>query len=483
MRQCEIDQLNWDIVESDVSDGTSDYNGGDSGPIPSGFDNKQPLPGAGTNNNGGGCSQLASVDPSARTGGSGIFPGSSQPESSSVGGGLQSPSSEEDSSEDSDGTSSSSSNTSSRHGTGNRSVRGRGARRRGSSYSHRGSRGRASHAGSRGAVVGASRRRGHSRRGTGRGRSRGRSHGDENDRIDVSKWKKEESEAVSYPYTMTAGPTMRLDSDVTPGELFSTFFADDVWDLIVQETNRYAYANVGHTPHARPWEDVTTPEMKAFVGLLIAMGVLHFPRLEMYWQVTHPLLGTPGISSIMSRMRFEQIFRFLHLADSDQQIPAGQPGHDRLFKVRGLLDLVLPRFESNYTLHQAVSIDEAMIPFKGRLGFKQYIKNKPTKCGIKAFVLSDATNGYVFRTQIYTGKNAEDDSSAGLCTRVVLDLMSGLEDGGLDLFTGNYYTSPELHLTLYEKGINCLWHSPYQQKGFSQRPCTKGHKGRGKRIL
>ena len=34
-----------------------------------------------------------------------------------------------------------------------------------------------------------------------------------------------------------------------------------------------------------------------------------------------------------------------------------------------------------------------MIPYKGRLKFKQYMKDKPTKWGIKAFVLSDARNG------------------------------------------------------------------------------------------
>ena len=163
------------------------------------------------------------------------------------------------------------------------------------------------------------------------------------------------------------------------------------------------------------------PEMKVFVDLLILMGIVRFPSLEIYWQVKHPIIATVGISSITSRNRFQQIFRFLHLTDSSQRIPAGQPGHDKLFKVRPFLDLVLPKFESKYSMHQSVTIDEAMIPFKGRLSFKQYIKNKRTKWGIKAFVLSDATNGYVYRMQIYTGKNVESDSSAGLCTRVMLD--------------------------------------------------------------
>ena len=103
----------------------------------------------------------------------------------------------------------------------------------------------------------------------------------------------------------------------------------------------------------------------------------------------------------MSRIRFDQIYRFLHLAHSNFQFSRDQPGHDKLFKVRKFWDLV-PTFESEYTTHKSVTIDEAMIPFKGRLGFKQYIKNKPTKWSIKTFVLSDATNGYVYRSQIYT---------------------------------------------------------------------------------
>ena len=48
------------------------------------------------------------------------------------------------------------------------------------------------------------------------------------------------------------------------------------------------------------------------------MGVLHLPHLEMYWQSNCNLIETPGVSSIMSRVRFEQIFGFLHLADNSR---------------------------------------------------------------------------------------------------------------------------------------------------------------------
>ena len=45
-----------------------------------------------------------------------------------------------------------------------------------------------------------------------------------------------------------------------------------------------------------------------------------------------------------------------------------------------------------------------MIGFKGRLGFIQYMPKKPTKWGLKAFVLADAHTGYMYSWHLYTGK-------------------------------------------------------------------------------
>ena len=98
------------------------------------------------------------------------------------------------------------------------------------------------------------------------------------------------------------------------------------------------------------------------------MGILRLPRLEMYWQTESNLLHTPGISSLMSQIQFEQIWQFLHLADNTQDNKT-----DKLFKVRYFVDLVTTQFSENYTLRQPVTIDEARIPYKGRLSFKQYM--------------------------------------------------------------------------------------------------------------
>ena len=201
-----------------------------------------------------------------------------------------------------------------------------------------------------------------------------------------------------FDYSLTPGPT---SSEVTSGanlkavDLFNRFFTDDVWDLLVEETNRYAAFNIGTSPHARPWKEVSKDEMKAFIGLLLTMGILRLPRLEKYWENKCRRTRTPGVSEVMPRVRFEQIFRFFHLSDSTQQNIPGLPNYCRLFKVKKLLDILEDRFDKEYVVGQQCTIDEAMIPFKGRLGFKQYMRDKPVKWGIKVWVFSDAKNGYV----------------------------------------------------------------------------------------
>ena len=57
-----------------------------------------------------------------------------------------------------------------------------------------------------------------------------------------------------------------------------------------------------------------------------------------------------------------------------------------------------------------ISIDESMIPWRGRILFKQYIPEKAHKYGVKMYKLA-STNGYVWNYVIYTG---EQDLTAGV---------------------------------------------------------------------
>ena len=59
------------------------------------------------------------------------------------------------------------------------------------------------------------------------------------------------------------------------------------------------------------------------------MGIVKLPRIEFYWSLSHPYLVTPGISNVMSRVRFEQIFRFLHLCNNKAQVSRGMTDYSK----------------------------------------------------------------------------------------------------------------------------------------------------------
>ena len=54
-----------------------------------------------------------------------------------------------------------------------------------------------------------------------------------------------------------------------------------------------------------------------------------------------------------------------------------------------------------------------MVSFKGRIWFIQYMPKKPTKWGMKAFVLADAISGYTYNWILYTGN--DHDKIAHTC--------------------------------------------------------------------
>ena len=108
---------------------------------------------------------------------------------------------------------------------------------------------------------------------------------------------------------------------------------------------------------------------------------------------------------ILKRDHFTLIMKFIHLNDNEKYVSRGQPGHDPIFKLRPFLDGLLANFQRLYTPGREISIDEQMISFKGRLSFLQYMPKKPTKWGMKAFVLADSRTGYVYNWKLYTGKH------------------------------------------------------------------------------
>ena len=116
--------------------------------------------------------------------------------------------------------------------------------------------------------------------------------------------------------------------------------------------------------------------------------------MDDYWS-TNPILAHPWFHTILSRDRFHEILRYVHVADNSNALDWSDPGYDKLWKVRPLLDVVSQQSLELYTPHPQISVDESMIGTKSRLSFIQYMPKKPVKWGIKNWVCADSVTGYI----------------------------------------------------------------------------------------
>lgn len=181
----------------------------------------------------------------------------------------------------------------------------------------------------------------------------------------------------------------------TPLDIFGQFFDGEILRLLCSSINKNVARNQERGRKFQ-WRDVSAEELKKFLGLLLYMDVLELPRMTDLWRKT-TIFRVPFPSTVMSRDRFKAILSSVHISDPEEDVrneqAREQEGFDCLHRVRPLLELMRTRCMAAYHPWQHIAVDERMVGTKARLSFKQYMREKPTKWGLKFFVLAD-TNGY-----------------------------------------------------------------------------------------
>ena len=205
--------------------------------------------------------------------------------------------------------------------------------------------------------------------------------------------------------------------------------------------------------------------MKAYFGLNILFGIKKLPDTDLYWS-KDPALGVPFVQKVMPRDRFDKLTQYLHINDNEKAAPRGHRDHDKLFKIRPLFEAVNRKFLEEYQPSQNLSVDEAMIAFKGQLAMKQYLPLKPVKRGIKVWMCADASNGFVCNMQVYTGKKDGGVTEHGLGYRVVRDLTRPFVNKNHHVFADNFFTSIPLACDLLRDNTYFCGTVRFNRRGF-----------------
>ncbi len=183
--------------------------------------------------------------------------------------------------------------------------------------------------------------------------------------------------------------------------------------------------------------------MQKYLGLLLYMAVMDFPRMTDFWR-RKTIYHVAFPSTVMPRDRFLAISSNLHISDPSEDAEndqrRGTEDYDCLHRVRPLLDMMRNRCMTVYHPKQHISVGERMVA------------TKHTKWGLKFFVLTDV-NGYTIDIKLYIGKS-KFASGKGLSYDVVTSLVNkDFLGSGYIIYCHNFYTSPLLFRHLGQQGF------------------------------
>ncbi|KAJ8875661.1 hypothetical protein PR048_023558, partial [Dryococelus australis] len=212
----------------------------------------------------------------------------------------------------------------------------------------------------------------------------------------------------------------------------------DTLALFVVQTNLYAQQNYQKT--GKVYIPTTAEEIKTFIGIDILMGVEPLPSYKDYWTTSNDL-HDDYISQLTTVNRFGWLLTNLHLNDNRALPRPSDVNYDKLYKLQPFLSRVAENFQKNFDSSEIIAVDESTIKFKGRSSLKQYMPNKPIKCGYKVWVF-----------EIYTEKK-DDNVERQVGERVVKTLVRDMCGRNHRVYVDNYFNITSLFEDLKSKKI------------------------------
>jgi hypothetical protein len=232
---------------------------------------------------------------------------------------------------------------------------------------------------------------------------------------------------------------------------FDTFIDEFMLDEICHCTNLEARRVADQ--RSKKWRALNAEELRAFIGILINAGV------EKSWDVAaeelfNSMESNPLYKATMSKERFCDIVQLIRF--DDKRTREFRLQTDRLAAFRDIWERFLTNCRKAYIPGNHVTIDEQLVPFRGRCGFVQYMPSKPAKYGIKIFWCNDADSKYAVDAEIYVGRQPGEPVQQGLGANVVKKLTITLRNSGRNVTMDNFFTSVPLAKELLNEQLTLV---------------------------
>ncbi|XP_037533781.1 piggyBac transposable element-derived protein 4-like [Nematolebias whitei] len=251
-------------------------------------------------------------------------------------------------------------------------------------------------------------------------------------------------EAAENVMKMTPGITRFAVTRVSDIKTcFDLFMPLSLKKVIIAMTNLE-----GKKVHGDTWKDIDEECLDALIGVLLLAGVYRSSNeaLTSLWDVS---TGRSIFRATMSLQTFQMISRVLRFDNRDTRARS-----DKLAPIKDIWDRWVKLLPLMFNPGPEVTVDERLLPFRGKCPFRLYMPSKPGKSGIKIWAACDAKTSYAWNLQIYTGKLAAGIPEKNQGKRVILDMTTGLR--GHNITCDNFFTSYDLGQELLKRKLTMV---------------------------
>uniref|UniRef100_A0A6A7FSW8 Transposase n=1 Tax=Hirondellea gigas TaxID=1518452 RepID=A0A6A7FSW8_9CRUS len=236
------------------------------------------------------------------------------------------------------------------------------------------------------------------------------------------------------------GPSAAARLAFNPQSCLDLFLDDNFIDIIVRWTNVHidSVARGFSTQTTSYAQTLTTrEEVRALLGVLIFSGAQrdnHLTPAEM-WSATGPAI----YRAAMSERRFCHLLRCLRFDNLATRVARRKT--DKFAPIRDVWNLLMDRCQENYSPSENITVDEQLLSFRGKCGFRMYIPNKSAKYGIKLMMACDVDSKYMLCATPYLGKHTVTPANMSLGHHFTRELTKKYHQSHRNITTDNWFTS------------------------------------------
>jgi len=270
------------------------------------------------------------------------------------------------------------------------------------------------------------------------------------------------------PGSATASAVNIPHGCTTARQFVELIFTDEIVSKLVESTNAAAHPETGH-PRVKElwrvkgkWSDVDVPKMRTWLCVAVYLGVVKVQYRKHIWS-KNSIFRQPWVCAKMSAIEFDRILAAVnfcnHWSLSDQEFYRRNTEIGPFWQVQDLVELCNANSQAYFRCGHRISIDEGVIPFKGKHCARCFNPKKPFKYHLKKYMCNDSETGYCYRFYFYDGAGEHRPLNMPATAWPVIKLLSTctcLHHKNHLVATDNWFTGPTTSCWLQTHGFQTV---------------------------